>query len=266
MPRRLAPRRPRSRRDPRAPARPRRRRRAAACRCGSHDRDPECLRYSIVAGTSRSDRRPSRRRAPCGRRAPRGPRRRPGGSDSRGARHRCRPSPGSGSRRRARRRASRRPWSPTAPRLRRPRPHAARACGLGCEALVDPPGGGRPRSSRPGLDRGRHGAASRTAASLSRPTSTPSGAGNPCATSVVSSATTGRLCSRPPHLLETATSSLTAATLAGRRISQPPGARGRACRHEAGGERIPGARRVHDLVDGQRRSLGAVERSRARRA
>ena len=108
--------------------------------------------------------------------------------------------------------------------------------------------------------------ASRTAASLSRPTPTPSGAGNPCATSVAPARPRAGFVEGLPHLLETATRSLTAATLAGRRISQPLEREVGLADDEAGGERGLGARRVHDLLDWQRRSLVAVERSRARRA
>ena len=74
--------------------------------------------------------------------------------------------------------------------------------------------------------------AARTASSLSIPTSTPTGAGNPCATSVVSSATTGEpSASAVRTSSETTMSSLaTASTLALRGSGQRPRARGRARR------------------------------------
>ena len=92
-------------------------------------------------------------------------------------------------------------------------------------------------------DRGRHRAASRTAASDARPTATPSPGGKPCATSVVSSATTP---------VPSRSASRTSSENADHGIAPSCGAAasGRfeteldAADQEARGERVAGARRV----------------------
>ena len=84
--------------------------------------------------------------------------------------------------------------APTSPgRRRRPDPAGRASARPGCTARARPRSA-RSRCARRGRrsSRGRHRARRHGAASLASPTSIPAGAGKPWATSVVSSATTGR--------------------------------------------------------------------------
>ena len=229
-------------------------------RTEADQRDTERLQASTVAGTSSSDFTPEQ--TTTARRA--GELGEVGGDvrpsfRSRGGRRRCRPWPGRAGRPGRRRRASPRPSSPRDLRRRCRRrgpagsPFARRRPAAAIRSSCS---SSRPTRSAPSSTATVAGTAppSRTRCSHSRPTASPSPGGKPCATIVVSRATTGR----PPvqRLLELrrvvpTSRDVTASLPLARRSGRPPPARAR-CRPR---ETRPRARRRRP--SGRRRRRGA---------